>query len=224
MRTSTMPESTWPIKAHYLCRSWTILSTLRAVFWRFRKGLLCLRVAHAPRSRDLAIFMWTTDKTDCFTPCACVQGNYVPACLLNVLNHVWWRVRHRNIPYTYICNGDSIRRKRIACHHILVHLLQKDQGYRNQASFLGMRLASRENQGHAGPEFEGKVCSACQEFKIYYVRIVASAIATDRSSTSFAAPSSHSTNWLYHLLWCIVSRDSVQTVRHAGNLPHTSRD
>ena len=44
---------------------------------------LCLQVAQIPRSRDMAIFMvttdrWqTTDKTDCFTPCACARGNNV---------------------------------------------------------------------------------------------------------------------------------------------------
>ena len=29
-----------------------------------------------PRTRDLAIFVTTTDKTDCFTPSACARGNY----------------------------------------------------------------------------------------------------------------------------------------------------
>ena len=47
-------------------------------------GSLCLYVAQMPRTREVAIFVPTTDdrrqqmmtdKTDCFTPCACAQGN-----------------------------------------------------------------------------------------------------------------------------------------------------
>ena len=30
-----------------------------------------------PSSQDLAIFVPTTDKTNCFTPCVCVRGKYV---------------------------------------------------------------------------------------------------------------------------------------------------
>ena len=30
-----------------------------------------------PRSQDVIFVVKTTEKTDCFTPCTCVQGNYV---------------------------------------------------------------------------------------------------------------------------------------------------
>ena len=38
---------------------------------------LCLQVTQIPRSRNVAIFvvMMMTDKTNCFTPCACTWGN-----------------------------------------------------------------------------------------------------------------------------------------------------
>ena len=39
---------------------------------------LCLLVVQMPRSRDVAIFVPTTDKNDCFTPCACARGNNLP--------------------------------------------------------------------------------------------------------------------------------------------------
>jgi hypothetical protein len=45
----------------------------------FSTDSLCLRVAQMPRSRDLAIFVLTTDRqTNCFTPAAHARtrGNY----------------------------------------------------------------------------------------------------------------------------------------------------
>ena len=46
--------------------------------------LLCLQLIQVPRSLDLVVFVSTqtitthdnNDRTDCFTPCACVQGNH----------------------------------------------------------------------------------------------------------------------------------------------------
>ena len=52
---------------------------IEASFSPMSTDSLYLRVAQMPRSRDIAIFVPTTDKTDCFTPCACARGNYYVA-------------------------------------------------------------------------------------------------------------------------------------------------
>ena len=52
-------------KSAVLCRSWTLPNdskhTESSFFFTIPTDLLCLRVAHLPRSRDLAILMLTTD-------------------------------------------------------------------------------------------------------------------------------------------------------------------
>jgi hypothetical protein len=74
----------WPIK-HSICDTrgpcQTIRSTIKRVFLQFWQiCMLCLRIAQMPRSPDLAIFVVTdrqSDRTDCFTPCACARGNNI---------------------------------------------------------------------------------------------------------------------------------------------------
>jgi hypothetical protein len=59
-------------KIPYLGRSWALPNDSKhneAGFWTISTDSLCLRVAKMPRSRDLAMFVLTTDRqTDCFTP------------------------------------------------------------------------------------------------------------------------------------------------------------
>ena len=45
--------------------------------------MLYLQVVQTPRSSDSAIFMLTSDKTNCFTPCACAWGNDINCDALN---------------------------------------------------------------------------------------------------------------------------------------------
>jgi hypothetical protein len=61
-------------KIPYLGCSWALPNDSKhneAGFSTISTDSLCLRVAQMPRSRDLAIFVLTTDRqTDCFTPAA----------------------------------------------------------------------------------------------------------------------------------------------------------
>ena len=67
----------------YLWRSWVVPNDFKhteASFLPNSMDSLYLRVARMPRSRDLVIFVpppTMTDKTNCFTPCACARGNDV---------------------------------------------------------------------------------------------------------------------------------------------------
>ena len=84
-------ESTWPIRRcgrqawaimHYLCQLCPVSNDLKhteANFFGNFDGSVRLRVAQVTRSSKLAIFVLTTTtdiQNDCFTPCACVRGNY----------------------------------------------------------------------------------------------------------------------------------------------------
>ena len=60
-------------KKHYLWRSWAVLKKSKRTESSFSKDSSCVCVAQMPRSRDMVIFVPTTD--DCFTPCACARGN-----------------------------------------------------------------------------------------------------------------------------------------------------
>ena len=63
-----------------------IQSILKPVYRWFSTDSLCLRVTQMPKSWDLAIFVPTTDKTDCFNPFTCAQGNiYHDCCILCLL-------------------------------------------------------------------------------------------------------------------------------------------
>jgi hypothetical protein len=76
-------------KMQLLQCSWTLPNDSKhneACFMTISTDSLRLRVAQTPGSRDLAIFVLTTDRqTDCFTPCcACMhtRGNKSP--MLNI--------------------------------------------------------------------------------------------------------------------------------------------
>jgi hypothetical protein len=68
------------LKTPYLECLWALPSDLKhnePCFLIISTDLLCLQVAQVPRSRDLSIFVRTTDdrQTDCFTPCcACAHA------------------------------------------------------------------------------------------------------------------------------------------------------
>ena len=68
-----------------------------------------------PRSPDPAIFVLTdrqTDRTDCFTPCACTQGNYKePNGSLEEVGH---DAHLRSCHMALVCNYAAMRSKE--CH------------------------------------------------------------------------------------------------------------
>ena len=102
----TWAESTWPAVGTVDRRGQpnALFMTLvghtkgtEAIFLPILTDSFCLRVAQMPRSQGVAIFVvmtttdrWQTDnrqtdKTDCFTPCACARGNKKNQCIYTYL-------------------------------------------------------------------------------------------------------------------------------------------